>query len=293
MKDYLIRAIDKSGSIRIFAATTTNLVEEAHRIHNTSPTATAALGRTLTISAMMGIMMKNDQDILTLKINGNGPIGLIMAVANNKGEVKGVVNNPEADLPSRSDGKLDVGGVVGDNGTLTVIMDLGLKEPYVGQTSLVSGEIAEDIASYYVISEQTPSVVSLGVLVGKDISCKAAGGFMIQVLPGVSDETLDSIEETLKTLPQVSDFLDEEKDLEKFLALLTGEGNYKVLEEMPVMYHCDCSKERFADAIVSLGKDEIQQMIEEDGGAEAVCHFCRGKYQYSIKELEELQAEAN
>lgn len=288
MKDYLIRAIDKSGSIRIFAATTTNLVEEAHRIHNTSPTATAALGRTLTISAMMGIMMKNDQDILTLKINGNGPIGLIMAVANNKGEVKGVVNNPEADLPSRSDGKLDVGGVVGDNGTLTVIMDLGLKEPYVGQTSLVSGEIAEDIASYYVISEQTPSVVSLGVLVGKDISCKAAGGFMIQVLPDAKEEDIVKIEKALENLEPVSTMIDKGMKPEDIMNRVLGEFEMEILEKSPLKYYCNCSREKIESVIISLGRGEIEAIIEEDEQAEVVCHFCDTKYQFGKDDLQKF-----
>lgn len=288
MKDYLIRAIDKSGSIRIFAATTTNLVEEAHRIHNTSPTATAALGRTLTISAMMGIMMKNDQDILTLKINGNGPIGLIMAVANNKGEVKGVVNNPEADLPSRSDGKLDVGGVVGDNGTLTVIMDLGLKEPYVGQTSLVSGEIAEDIASYYVISEQTPSVVSLGVLVAKDISCKAAGGFMIQVLPDAKEEDIVKIEKALENLEPVSTMIDKGMKPEDIMNRVLGEFEMEILEKSPLKYYCNCSREKIESVIISLGRGEIEAIIEEDEQAEVVCHFCDTKYQFGKDDLQKF-----
>lgn len=288
MKDYLIRAIDKSGSIRLFAATTTHLVEEAHRIHNTSPTATAALGRTLTISAMMGEMMKNDQDILTLKINGNGPIGMIMAVANNKGEVKGVVNNPEADLPSRGDGKLDVGGIVGDNGTLTVIMDLGLKEPYVGQTSLVSGEIAEDIASYYVISEQTPSVVSLGVLVGKDISCKAAGGFMIQVLPDAKEEDIVRIENALENLEPVSTMIDKGMKPEDVMDKILGEFEMEILEKSDLKYYCNCSREKIESVIISLGRKEIEAIIEEDEQAEVVCHFCNTKYQFGKVDLQKF-----
>lgn len=288
MKDYLIRAIDQSGSIRLFAATTTNLVEEAHRIHNTSPTVTAALGRTLTISAMMGKMMKNEQDLLTLKINGNGPAGTIVAVANNKGEVKGVVSNPKADLPTRNDGKLDVGGIVGDNGTLTVIMDLGMKEPYVGQTSLVTGEIAEDIANYYVISEQTPSVVSLGVLVDKDISCKAAGGFMIQVLPNTKEEDIAKIEKALENIEPVSTMIDKGMKPEDIMNKVLGEFEMEILEQSDLKYDCNCNREKIESVIRSLGRKEIEDIIEEDQQAEVVCHFCNTKYQFNEEQLKKF-----
>lgn len=289
MKDYLIRAIDKSGTIRLFAASTTNLVEEARRIHETSPTVTAALGRTLTISAMMGKMMKNDKDILTLKINGNGPAGMIMAVANNKGEVKGVVNNPKADLPARSsDGKLDVGGIVGDNGTLTVIMDLGLKEPYVGQTSLVTGEIAEDIANYYMVSEQIPSVVSLGVLVDKDISCRAAGGFMIQLLPNTKEEDIVKIEKAIENLEPVSSMIDSGMSPEDIMNRVLGDFEMELLDKSPLEYYCNCNREKIESVIVSLGNQEIEDIIEEDNHAEVVCHFCNTKYQFDEKDLKAL-----
>lgn len=289
MKDYLIRAIDKSGSIRLFAATTTNLVEEARRIHETSATVTAALGRTLTIGAMMGKMMKNDQDILTLKINGNGPVGGMIAVANNKGEVKGVANNPKADLPAReSDGKLDVRGIVGDNGTITVIMDLGLKEPYVGQTSLVTGEIAEDIANYYMVSEQTPSVVSLGVLVDKDISCRAAGGFMIQVLPDTEEEDIVKIEKAIENLEPVSTMIDNGMSPEDIMNRVLGDFEMEILEKSPLEYYCNCNREKIESVIVSLGNKEIENIIEEDKQAEVVCHFCNTKYQFDEEELEGL-----
>lgn len=289
MKDYLIRAIDKSGSIRLFAATTTNLVEEARRIHETSATVTAALGRTLTIGAMMGKIMKNDQDILTLKINGNGPVGGMIAVANNKGEVKGVANNPKADLPAReSDGKLDVRGIVGDNGTITVIMDLGLKEPYVGQTSLVTGEIAEDIANYYMVSEQTPSVVSLGVLVDKDISCRAAGGFMIQVLPDTEEEDIVKIEKAIENLEPVSTMIDNGMSPEDIMNRVLGDFEMEILEKSPLEYYCNCNREKIESVIVSLGNKEIENIIEEDKQAEVVCHFCNTKYQFDEEELEGL-----
>ena len=293
MSDSLMKALAYNDEIRIYVVDATEMVEEARKLHGSWNTATAALGRAMIGTTLLSATLKNESDKLTVRIHGDGPLGYLVIDGNMHGQIKAYVNNPEVSLELNEKGKLDVRGAVGTEGSLTITKDQGLKTPFVGQVPLVSGELAEYFTYYMAVSEQTPSSFGLSVLVNPDDSVRVAGGFMIQVLPGVSDETLDSIEETLKTLPQVSDFLDEEKDLEKFLALLTGEGNYKVLEEMPVMYHCDCSKERFADAIVSLGKDEIQQMIEEDGGAEAVCHFCRGKYQYSIKELEELQAEAN
>lgn len=289
MKDYLIRAIDKSGSIRLFAATTTNLVEEARKTHETSPTVTAALGRTLTISAIMGKMMKNDQDILTLKINGNGPIGSIVTVANNKGEVKGVVTNPGADLPARqSDGKLDVGGIVGDNGSLTVIMDLGMREPYVGQSSLVTGEIAEDVANYYMVSEQTPSVVSLGVLVDKDITCKAAGGFMIQLLPNTPDEDISKIEKAIENLEPVSTMIDNGMKPEEIMNKILADFDMEILEKSDLKYYCNCSREKIETVIISLGSQEIESIIEEDRQAEVVCHFCNTKYHFDEEQLEEF-----
>lgn len=292
MSDSLVKALAYNDEIRVYVVDATEMVEEARKLHGSWNTATAALGRAMIGTTLLSATLKNESDKLTVRIHGDGPLGYMIIDGNMHGQIKAYVNNPEVSLELNEKGKLDVRGAVGTEGSLTITKDQGLKTPFVGQVPLVSGELAEDFTYYMAVSEQTPSSFGLSVLVNPDDSVKVAGGFMIQVLPGVSDETLDNIEETLKTLPQVSDFLDEEKDLEKFLALLTGEGNYKVLEEMPVTYQCDCSKERFADAIVSLGKDEIKQMIEEDGGAEAICHFCRQKYHYLIEELEELQAEA-
>ena len=292
MSDSLMKALAYNDEIRIYVVDATEMVEEARKLHGSWNTATAALGRAMIGTTLLSATLKNESDKLTVRIHGDGPLGYLVIDGNMHGQIKAYVNNPEVSLELNEKGKLDVRGAVGTEGSLTITKDQGLKTPFVGQVPLVSGELAEDFTYYMAVSEQTPSSFGLSVLVNPDDSVRVAGGFMIQVLPGVSDETLDSIEETLKTLPQVSDFLDEEKDLEKFLSLLAGEGNYKVLEEMPVMYHCDCSKERFADAIVSLGKDEIQQMIEEDEGAEAVCHFCRRKYLFSVKELEDLQKEA-
>lgn len=288
MRDYLIRAIDKTGNIRIFVATTTNLVEKARITHDTSPTATAALGRALTAATMMGVMMKNEKDRLTLKISGDGPLGTIMIVANNRGVVKGYVDHPYVDVPSRVDGKLDVGRVVGTNGTITTIIDLGLKDPYVGQANLVSGEIAEDLAAYYAISEQQPSAIGLGVLVDTDISVKAAGGYIIQLLPDVSDEDITKIEEAISKTPSVSSLIDKGLSPENIMDELLGEFEMEVLDRVDINYQCDCSRERIEEVLLSIGKKEINAMIEEDGEGEVVCHFCNTKYHFSKEELGKL-----
>lgn len=285
MKDYLIRGIDRQGRIRIFVASTTHMVEKARSIHNTSPTATAALGRTLTAGVMMGSMMKNEGDVLTLKIAGDGPGGTIYVVAKNDGRIKGYIGNPSADVPSRKDGKLDVGSLVGRNGTITTIMDLGLKDPYVGQSKIVSGEIAEDLANFYAYSEQQPSAVSLGVLVDRDISVKAAGGYIIQLLPGVTDEDIDKIEKILSKIEPVSTMIDEGLSPEDIMNKVLGEFHMETLDRMDLSYQCDCSREKIEKVIMSLGKKEIQDIIEEDGQAEVVCHFCNSKYQFNKEEL--------
>ena len=285
MKDYMIRGIDRLGKLRVFVARSTDLVEEARKIHNASPTATAALGRTLTAGAIMGAMMKNKDDLLTLKISGDGPLGKILVVANNNGQVKGEVDFPMADLPSRSDGKLDVGTLVGKNGTVTSIMDLGLKDPYVGQSSLVSGEIAEDIANLYVTSDQTPTAVSLGVLVDKDISCRAAGGYIIQLMPGITDDEIDIIEETLSNMEPMSTMINKGLTPEEIAKKLLYKFDIEILDRLDLEYHCDCSRERIEKVIVSLGKKEIQDIIEEDGQAEVVCHFCNTKYQFNKEDV--------
>ncbi len=288
MKDYLIRGIDKKGNIRVFVATTTKLVEEARLIHETSPTASAALGRTLTAGLMMGAMMKNENDKLTLKINGGGPAGTILVVANNKGSIKGYVDNPQADLPSKSKGKLDVGGLVGKDGNVTLIMDLGLKDPYIGQSNLVSGEIAEDLAAYYLMSEQQPSAVALGVLVDTDLSIKAAGGYIIQLLPDISDEDIDKIEETLSKIEPVSTLIERGLSPEDIMNEILGQFEMEVLDRMDLEFKCDCSRERIEKVLISIGRKELEDMIEEDGQGEVVCHFCNTKYHFTKEELENI-----
>lgn len=288
MKDYLIKSIDELGRIRMYVAKSTNLVEMARDTHNTSPTATAALGRTLTVGVIMGAMMKNDTDVLTLKISGDGPAGNIFVVARNNGTIKGYIDNPMADVPSREDGKLDVGTFVGRNGTMTTIMDLGLKEPYVGQSNLVTGEIAEDIANFYAYSEQQPSAVSLGVLVDKDISCKAAGGYIIQLFPGVTDEDIDKIESRLANTDPISTMIDNGMTPEDIMDKVLGDFNMKILDKIDIQYRCDCSREKIEKVIISLGKKEIDNIINEDGKAEVVCHFCNSKHMFNKEDLTKI-----
>lgn len=292
MSDTLIKALAYNNEIRVYVVDATEMVEEARSLHDSWNTATAALGRTMIGTTLLSATLKNEQESLTVRVQGNGPVGYIIVDGNMHGEMKAYVKNPHVSLDLNEKGKLDVKGAVGTEGGLSVTKDQGLKTPFVGQVPLISGELAEDFTYYMAVSEQTPSSFGFSVLVNPDESVRVAGGFMIQVLPGASDETIDQLEETIKNLPQMSELLDQEKDLETILGHLVGKGNYKLLEEMPVSFKCDCSKERFAEAIKSLGEDEIEQMIEEDGGAEAVCHFCRKKYQYTIEELEELKTEA-
>lgn len=293
MTDYLVKALAFNGEIRAMAVRTTDTIREAQERHDTWRAATAALGRTMTGSLLLGAMHKNDEK-LTIKIQGDGPVGAIVVDADSKGNVKGYVQNPEVNLPPNALGKIDVRGAVGVNGTLSVVKDLGLKEPITGQVPIVSGEIAEDFTYYLANSEQVPSAVGLSVLVDNtDDDCvKAAGGFVIQVMPGASEETIVEIEKRLADIPQVSSLLDQGETPEKILSRLLGEENVEILETMPVQFHCDCSKDRFASAIVTLGEAELTQMIEEDEGAEAVCHFCGEKYQFSADELTVLRDEA-
>lgn len=288
MKDYIIRGIDKKGNIRLFVATSTHMVEEARKTHGTSPTATAALGRVLTAAVLLGITMKGERDALTFKIKGDGPIGSIIAVSNNGGQVKGYVDNPYADLPSRPDGKLDVGGLVGKNGQLAIIKDLGLKEPYIGYSNLVSGEIAEDLVHYFHLSEQQPSAINLGVLVDKDISVRAAGGYILQLLPGVEDKDIDRIEGILKKAKPISTLIYQGLSPEQVMETLFGEFEMEILERKEIEYKCNCNRKRIEGVLLSLGKEEINKIIEEDEKAEIICHFCNKKYHFSKEDLQKL-----
>ena len=288
MKDYIVRATAGDGQIRAFAATTGNLVEEARKRHDTSPVATAALGRLLTAGAMMGGMMKNETDVLTLQIKGDGPLGGITVTADAKGDVKGYVDHPEAMMPPKN-GKLDVGGAVGI-GLLNVIKDMGLKEPYVGQTILQTSEIAEDLTYYFATSEQVPSSVGLGVLMNKDNTVHCAGGFIVQVMPFISDEVLDKLEENIKKISSVTSMLDNGHTPEQMLEQVLDGLNVEYT--MDTQFKCNCSHERIEKAIISIGKKDIQEMIDDGKEVEVKCHFCNMAYTFSVEELKQILKQA-
>lgn len=286
---YILRGTSKNHGIRIFAADTTSMVEEARRLHNTSPVASAALGRALTASSIMGIMMKGDNDKLTLSINGKGPLGTIVCVADSKGTVKGYVSNPLIDIPSRADGKLDVGSAVGINGLVTIIKDMGMKEPYTGQYPLVNGEIAEDLTAYYAYSEQQPSAIALGVLVDVDYSIKAAGGFIVQLMPEAEEKDIDILEKNLSQITSVSHLIDDGKTPEDLINLVLKDLEPMIYEKIPVSYKCDCSRERIEKALISIGKKDLDEIIKEDKLAEISCHFCNTVYHFNEAELIDLR----
>jgi len=286
MKDYALIATAYNNEVRIYASQTTNLVNEARNIHQTLPTATAALGRFLTVSAMMALMYK-DGESLTLQIKGDGPIGTMLVEAKGTGDVRGEIQNPNVYLRHEIEGKLDVGAAVG-NGFLHVTKDLNMKQVFTSSTELVSGEIAEDFAQYFVKSEQTPTAVSLGVLVDPDQSVRASGGFIIQVLPGASEETINKLENTIYSVGPVSRFFDEGKSLEDLVSALSND-TAKFLEQKDVRYHCSCNKDGFAKSLSALDSETMDELIEDDG-IEVVCHFCNKKYNFSKEELKEIKS---
>jgi len=288
MEDKITKFLAYNGKISIVCINTTNLVEKARKIHDLSPVATAAFGRLITITALMGQEMKNKEDKLTIQIQGNGPIGTMLTTANNSPKVKGYVANPYVDLPLNEFGKLDVGGAVGIDGYINVIKDIGLKEPYVGVSPLTSGEIADDFTNYFVNSEQTRTAVALGVLVNKD-GVKRAGGYIINSMPDATDEEIANIEKSIFEAGAISKMLDEGLSLLEIAKKVTGDKNVKVIEDMKTpVYECDCSKERMLEGLATLDKNTIKEIIEEDGKAEVVCHFCNKKYEFSKEELEEI-----
>lgn len=291
MKDYIVRATAANNQIRAFAATTKELVEHARSVHNTSPVATAALGRLLTAGSMMGSMMKGEKDLLTLKIQCNGPIGGLTVTADNKANVKGYVNNKDVMLPPSSKGKLDVGRAV-DLGILSVIKDLGLKDPYVGQTHLVSGEIAEDLTYYFATSEQVPSSVALGVLMNKDNTVRCAGGFIIQLMPFAEESVVKRLEEKIGELTGITALLDQDMTPEMILDFVLGEFGVEINETIPTKFSCNCSKERVKRAIVSIGKKDIQEMIDDEKPIEVNCHFCNTNYKFELDELKQILKES-
>lgn len=287
MGDYIVRATAADNQIRAFASLTTNLVEDAKNHHNTSPIATAALGRLLTAGGMMGIMLKGDQDILTLQIKGDGPIGGLTVTADSKANVKGYVHNPSVMLPPSPMGKLDVGGAIGQ-GYINVIKDMGLKEPYSSQTNLISGEVAEDLTYYFATSEQVPSAVGLGVLMNKDNTVNVAGGFIIQLMPFAEEDIINKLEEKIASIKSVTDLLSDLKTPEKLLEHILGDFDLNILETSPTKFYCNCSKERIEKAIISIGKKEIKEMIDDNETIEVNCHFCSSSYNFTVDELKDL-----
>ena len=288
MEDKITKFLAYNGKISIVCINTTNLVEKARKIHDLSPVATAAFGRLLTITALMGQEMKNKEDKLTIQIQGNGPIGRMLTTANNSPKVKGYVANPYVDLPLNEFGKLDVGGAVGIDGYINVIKDIGLKEPYVEVSPLTSGEIADDFTNYFVNSEQTRTAVALGVLVNKD-GVRKAGGYIINPMPDATDEEIANVEKSIFEAGAISKMLNEGLSLLEIAKKVTGDKNVKVIEDIKTpVYECDCSKERMLEGLATLDKNTIKEIIEEDGKAEVVCHFCNKKYEFSKEELEDI-----
>lgn len=287
MADYIVRATAANAQIRAFAANTKEMVEEARRIHNTSPVVTAALGRLLTGGAMMGAMQKGEEDLLTLQVSGDGPLKGMTVTADARGNVKGYAIEPQVMLPPSKAGKLDVGGAVG-KGSLRVIKDMGLKEPYVGQTVLQTGEIAEDLTYYFATSEQVPSSVGLGVLMEKDNTVKQAGGFILQLMPFAEEEVIARLEQNLSDFTSVTRELDEGKTPEEMLGLLLSGLDLEITDTRPVAFCCNCSRERVERAIISIGRKEIREMIEEQKPISVNCHFCNREYSFSPAQLKEL-----
>lgn len=286
-QDYIVRAMAADNELRVFAATTRNLVEEARTIHDTSPVATAALGRLLTAGSMMGCMMKGKKDVLTLQIQCGGPIGGLTVTADSQAGVKGYVKNPSVVLPPNSKGKLDVSGALGP-GFLNVIRDIGMKEPYNGQTMLVSGEIAEDITYYYATSEQIPSSVGLGVLMDKENYVKQAGGFIIQVMPFAEETVIDQLEKKLAQVDSVTKMLEQGMTPEDILEYLMGDLGMEILDTIPTRYHCNCSKERVSQAIASIGRKDLQEMILDGEPVEVNCQFCGSHYVFETEDLQKM-----
>ena len=288
MQDKIVRATAKNDMVRIIAGITTNLVNEGARVHDATPVASAAFGRMLTAGALMGSTLKSKKEVITLKINGGGEVNGITVTAHDDGTVKGVIGNPYIDRPLNEKGKLDVGGAVGTNGMLYVIKDLGLKDPYVGQVKIQTGEIAEDFAYYFTVSEQTPSAVALGVLVDKDLSIKAAGGFIVQMLPGADELLADVITYRLQEIPPITTLISEGKTIEEILEFIFEGMDLKILDSINPEYKCDCSRERVEKALISIGKDDLQELYDDGKSEEIVCNFCNKKYEFTHEDIGEI-----
>ena len=290
--DEIIRMMTGDGMVKAVAVTGKDMVERARQIHKTLPVATAALGRTLMAASMMGDMLKEKDGSVTLQIKGGGPLGAITAVSDSRGNPRGYLQNGQVDIPRKYQGKLDVGTAVGSSGSLTVMKDMGLKEPYIGSVQLVSGEVAEDITAYFVESEQVPTACALGVLVDKDQSVAAAGGYLVQLLPGADESAIQRLEESIARLGPVTDALHGGADAVQLLERVLEGQEPELLERRPVAYKCYCSRERVSRAIISMGKEEMQSLIEEQGGAELTCQFCDKVYRFTKEDLQELLEEA-
>ena len=288
MADRIVRAISTDGMVQAAAICSRDLTERARQIHKTLPVATAALGRTLAAASMMGNALKSDGASLTLQFKGGGPLGTVLAVSDNEGNVRGYVTNPHVDIPLRKDGKLDVGTAVGHEGTLTVVKDLHMKEPYVGTIDLLGGEIAEDVAGYFVESEQIPTACALGVLVDRDQSVKAAGGYLIQLMPGAAEDTIAKVEGGIMAAGAVSAILEKNDDPEAMLRTVMSDFDLKILETCPVEYRCYCSRERVERALISLGRTELEQMLSEQGGCQLTCQFCDAVYEFTAGDIQRL-----
>ncbi len=288
MSDKIIKFLAHNGRVSVICADTTKMVEEARKIHDMSPVVTAAFGRLLTITAIMATEMKGSKDKLTVQLKGNGPIGVMIATANNKPFVKGYATNPVVELPLNEDGKLDVSGAVGHEGFINVVKDIGLKDPYIGISPLVSGEIAEDFANYFVNSEQRNSAVALGVLVDKN-GVRASGGYLITPMPDATEEDISTVEQSIFKAGAMSKMLDQNLTLEEIAKRITGDENVEIIEDSIVPeFKCDCSKEHMQDALMTIGKEELQDIIENEGKAELICHFCNKKYQFNKEELKSI-----
>ncbi len=288
-QDYLIKAVDNDKQVRILLASTTGLVEEAHRRHNTSATASAALGRVLTAALIMGSDLKGEEDALTLRVNGDGAAGSIVATVDAAGNGRALISSPQADLPSQAPGKLDVGGLVGKNGYLEVITDLGLRQPFTGRVNLLSGEIAEDLAQYYSQSEQIPSLVSLGVLVDRDLSIKSAGGLIIQAMPGAGDDILEHLEKNVNRMGPISEAVQNSESLEQVLAAVMNGIPYHRIEERGLAFKCKCSSERLAVILSGLPNEELADIYIETGRLEVTCNFCNEAYSFTMEEIEAIK----
>ena len=287
MNDYIVRAVAADTQIRAFAAVTTEMVETARKHHNTSPVATAALGRLLTGGAMMGVMMKGEKDILTLQIKADGPIEGITVTADSKGRVKGYVGNPDVIIPANSIGKLDVAGAVG-HGILNVIKDMGMKEPYSGQVALQTGEIAEDLTYYFAVSEQVPSAVGLGVLMNKDNTVRQAGGFIVQVMPFAEEATIAKLEQNVQKIQSVTTLLEQGHTPESLLEQVLDGFDIEINDTIPTEFYCNCSKSRVEKALISIGRKELNELIQEGKDVELNCHFCNTNYVFNVEELKEI-----